>query len=193
MFGNEFCSTNKCKLADGGGQAISCVFFALVCANHVKSMANAMPPRYSYGDDDDDENSLWYDDEEDKYRPVTLYESDNEDDDEASWESYYESDEDDDDDDEEEDADSENNDDEEGVYVLASDDESSDQDNPGNLGVGYEHSPSSDEPIFDPSTMSNDTDSHQYHNQQQQYPYDQDVSGYGRQPRVGDDGGPTIT
>lgn len=99
MFGSEFCSENNCKIAQGGGWAISTFFFWLCCANTVKSMAQARPPRSrnNDNDDDDDANSLWYDHEEDKYRkrPGEYYDDDGGDEngDEDSWESYYEEDE----------------------------------------------------------------------------------------------------
>ena len=210
IFGNEFCSENACKLADGGGQAISCFFIALCCANQVKSMANAMPPRYG---NDDDENSLWYEDEEDKYRPIEEYHSDEDDgDDEASWESYYEEE---DDESEEEDpernsygSEGEYDEDGSGEYDDDSendddgDDDASDRppsvdllddpsdrrttNNEGNLGVGYDPNV---EPVFDPSS-----DEAHVMGSTQQPSSEEDIRAmYGNQPRVGGDDGPMIT
>jgi len=74
IFGNEHCSENKCKVANGTGWAISAFMFHLVAANTVKSFAGASAPNNRNRDADDDDvdeelDDLYYEDEDEKYPP----------------------------------------------------------------------------------------------------------------------------
>lgn len=75
-FGNEFCDLHDCKVAQGGGWAISAFLFWIVCANTVKSMAAADFDDYDNDDPDrdyyddaptEDGQDLYYETEEAKY------------------------------------------------------------------------------------------------------------------------------
>lgn len=64
-FGSDFCSQNDCKVAQGGGWAISTFLFWIICANVVKSMPHALPLDEWDEDSDDDED---WEDSKPRYR-----------------------------------------------------------------------------------------------------------------------------
>ena len=68
-FGSEFCDQNDCKVAQGGGWAISALLFWCVCANTVKSMPHALPKADYDSDYEDSEGDDYYYEDE-KGRPV---------------------------------------------------------------------------------------------------------------------------
>lgn len=81
IFGSELCSENRCKIADGGGYAISTFFMFLMAANSVKSMggsvreiSNKNKDGKKRGDDAEhlwfeEDDNLWYDEGTDPYEP----------------------------------------------------------------------------------------------------------------------------
>ena len=86
IFGSEFCSDNRCKVAAGSGYALTTFMFWLSSCNTVKSIGGAMPKppkdpnrpkkrrpwsKRKKGDDDEDLEQvmadMYYETEEDKY------------------------------------------------------------------------------------------------------------------------------
>jgi len=74
VFGAEFCSENRCKVAAGSGYTITVFMFWLSTCNTVKSIGAPMPRPPSdggtgshFGNEDDEFADLYYENEYDKY------------------------------------------------------------------------------------------------------------------------------